>query len=111
MRSDYLYLTSVPNVEWNVSHTIEDLYGTWTCQDLPITFTFQENGYVRISDDQGLLGLDLLTFSELDDNTLLLKAETANAWGDLVTIEMPYEIFGRQLKVSILGKDLMLLCD
>ncbi len=51
---------------------------------------------------------DLLTFSELDDNTLLLKAETANAWGDLVTIEMPYEIFGRQLKVSILGKDLML---
>lgn len=105
-------LSQVPGFELNISHTIDDLYGTWIYKDENgndlFSLTIQDTGYIRVSDGLGILGIDLLTFSEFDENTLLLKAETENAWGQLLTVEMPYRIFGKELSVSILGYDMVL---
>lgn len=51
----------------------------------------------------------MLTFTELDDNTLLLKADTVDYWGDLLRLNLPYELYGRYLYISIYGQELELI--
>lgn len=109
----FIYLMGVPDSNINITHTLEDLYGTWTYRDSSgnevFTVTFQENGYVRINDGLGIIGVDLFTFSEIDNSTLLLKAETEDFWGELISFNMPYELYGKELHLSIYGHELDLV--
>lgn len=108
-----MYITALPDAEINITHSIKDLYGKWEYRDSDgnevFSITFQDNGYVRINDGMGIIGVDLLTFSEIDNNTLLLKAETGDYWGDILTLNLPYELYGRYLYISIYGQELELI--
>lgn len=111
--SSLQYLTALPDADINITHSISDLYGKWEYRDSDgnevFSITFQDNGYARISDGMGIIGVDLLTFTELDDNTLLLKADTVDYWGDLLSLNLPYELYGRYLYISIYGQELELI--
>lgn len=113
LSNTFMYLSSLPNSNIEITHTIEDLIGTWNYYDsdrnVVFSVTFQDTGYVRIRDDMGMIGVDLFTFSEIDDNTLLLKAETPDYWGDLLTFDLPYELYGSQLHISIYGYEMDLI--
>ena len=111
--SSLQYLTALPDADINITHSINDLYGKWEYRDSDgnevFSITFQDNGYVRISDGMGIIGVDLLTFTELDNNTLILKADTVDYWGDLLSLNLPYELYGRYLYISIYGQELELI--
>lgn len=108
-----MYITALPDADINITHSVKDLYGKWEYRDSDgnevFSITFQDNGYVRISDGMGIIGVDLLTFTELDNNTLLLKADTVDYWGDLLSLNLPYELYGRYLYISIYGQELELI--
>lgn len=105
-----MYIIALPDTHVSITHTVEDLYGTWIYRDSStnevFSITFQDNGYIKISDGLGIVGVDLFTFSEIDDNTLLLKAETENPWGELLSFNMPYELYGGELHLSIYGYEI-----
>ena len=109
----FMYIAALPNTHIEITHTLEDLYGTWIYRESSgnevFSITLQENGYVRINDGLGIIGVDLFTFSELDNSTLLLKAETEDSWGELLSFNMPYELYGKELHLSIYGYELDLV--
>lgn len=53
-----LYLTALPDADINITHSVKDLYGKWEYRDSDgnevFSITFQDNGYVRISDGMGI---------------------------------------------------------
>lgn len=85
------------------------IYGTWVDSSRTIYFTFQEDGRLRISGLEDTLGVDVLTFSEVDDNTLQLKAESENVIIGAIGIHMDYEISDDTMKVSLAGNTLKLV--
>lgn len=107
-----MYLNLPEDTTWESTHTIEDLYGKWVYkQDNKevLSIQFQENGYVRVSDSLGIIGADVLKYSEVDESTLLLKAETNNMYGNLVSFQMTYILLGDELEVYILGNKFELI--
>lgn len=85
------------------------LYGTWTDESGVISFTFQENGTIRIGGLGDTLGVDLFTFTELDGDTLQLKADTGNKLLNLVSLNLDYEISGDVMTVQIAGNTYRLI--
>lgn len=77
------------------------LYGTWTDESGVISFTFQENGTIRIGGLADTLGADLFTFTEVDGDTLQLKADTGNKLLNLISLNLDYEISGDVMTVQI----------
>ena len=77
------------------------LYGTWTDESGVISFTFQENGTIRIGGLADTLGADLFTFTEIDGDTLQLKADTGNKLLNLISLNLDYEISGDVMTVQI----------
>lgn len=77
------------------------LYGTWTDESGVISFTFQENGTIRIGGLADTLGADLFTFTEVDGDTLQLKADTGNKLLNLISLNLDYEISGYVMTVQI----------
>lgn len=107
-----MHLNLPEDTTWESTHTIEDLYGKWVYkQDNKevLSIQFQENGYVRVSDSLGIIGADVLKYSEVDESTLLLKAETNNMYGNLVSFQMTYILLGDELEVYILGNKFELI--
>lgn len=95
---------------YEVSHTIEDLYGEWADENGQLSLTIMEDGNIRVSAGSGLLGADLLTFTEVDNNTLNLKVNAAGIidFIDLLSLQMDYEILGDDMAVYILGDTYLL---
>lgn len=87
---------------------VYSLYGTWTDSYGAISFTFSEDGKLRVS---GLdtLSVDAFTFTEVDDDTLQLKADTDNPIAGMVGLNMDYEIEGDSMTVSIAGQQISLI--
>lgn len=88
---------------------IISLYGTWTDSYGAVSFTFQKDGKIRISGLEDALGVDVFTFTEVDDDTLQLKAESDNPILGAVGVNLDYEITGDTMTVSIVGKTLKLV--
>jgi len=85
------------------------LYGTWTDSYGAISFTFSEDGKLSVSGLEDTLAVDAFTFSEVDDDTLQLKADTNNPLLGAVGLNMDYEIEGDNMAVTIAGMELHLL--
>lgn len=83
---------------------ISFLYGTWSDNSGILTITFKENNTVRIAGLEDTLGVELFTFSEYDNDTLQLKADTDNKLLGMIKLNMDYEISGDTLTVSIAGQ-------
>ena len=88
---------------------IYSLYGTWTDSYGAISFTFSKDGKLRISGLEDTLAVDAFTFSEVDNDTLQLKAESDNPLIGAIGLNMDYEIEGSSMTVSIAGKELTLV--
>jgi hypothetical protein len=85
------------------------IYGTWSDSTGAISFTFQEDGKLKISGMQNYLDVEAFTFTEVDDHTLQLKADTDNAIIGAVGMNMEYEIDGNVMTVSIINQELTLI--
>ena len=81
---------------------ITDLYGTWVTADRTFSITFGRDGKVRVADASNLLGVDVFSYREIDENTLGLKAEGMNPVLNLVEIAMAYELSGSNLTIEFL---------
>ncbi len=79
----------------------ESLYGTWSDSTGTISFTFYENGKMRISGLGTTLGVDVFTFSEVDGDTLQLKADSNNALLEVVSVQLDYDIAGDTMTINI----------
>ena len=55
------------------------------------------------------MAVDAFTFSEVDNDTLQLKAESDNPLIGAIGLNMDYEIEGSSMTVSIAGKELTLV--
>lgn len=91
----------------DITHTIEDLYGTWTEEQGRLAFTLAQDGSVRVSEGSGLIGADLLNFTEVDNDTLRLKAEGSGIL-QLISPEMDYMLFGDMLTITLAGNEFKL---
>lgn len=80
---------------------IASLYGTWSDSTGTVSFTFYENGKLRISGLGDTLGVDAFIFSEVDADTLQLNADADNVLLGMVSVHLDYEISGDTMKVSI----------
>ena len=87
---------------------VYSLYGMWTDSYGAISFTFSEDGTLRVS---GLdaLSVDAFTFTEVDDDTLQLKANTDNQLAGMLGLNMDYEISGDTMTVTIAGQSYTLI--
>lgn len=88
---------------------VYSLYGTWTDSYGAISFTFSEDGELRVSGMSDILSVDAFTFTEVDDDTLQLKADTDNPIAGMIGLNMDYEIEGNSMTVSIAGKQINLV--
>ena len=85
------------------------MYGTWTDENNVLALTFQSDGSVRVAESKNIIGVEALTFEEIDEDTLRLKAKnpSGNAIVGIVTnivsLNMDYELFGDELFVSLNG--------
>lgn len=90
-----------------ISHTIEDLYGTWTDEKQTLSLTFEKSGILRIADAGNLIGVDAFQYREADDDTLSLSADQSGLLGK-ISINMEYELFGDFLQVRFSGQEFAL---
>ena len=107
------------NVTYEIWHDISDLYGTWTDENNVLALTFQSDGSVRVAESKNIIGVDALTFREVDKDTLMLqtKASGGSSGADLffgvvsnlISFYMDYELFGDELSVSFNGKEFHLI--
>lgn len=88
---------------------VYSLYGTWTDSSGAISFTFSKDGKLRVSGLEDTLSVDAFTFSEVDNDTLQLKADSDNAIIGAFGLNMDYEIEGNSMTVTIAGKELKLV--
>mgnify|MGYP003290844434 CR=1 FL=1 len=104
----------VREVTYEIEHEMSDLYGVWRDENNILTLTFQSDGSVRVAESKNIIGVDALTFEEVDEDTLKLKTKnpTGNALVGIVTtlisFNMDYELFGDELFVSFNGKNFQL---
>jgi len=84
-----------------INHTLEDLYGKWTDRNNTLSLSFLENGDVRIADMTGFFGIELMTYSQVDEKTLKFKAKAEGVW-NLLSYDVEYELFGDTLRIDIL---------
>lgn len=85
------------------------LCGVWTDTSGVISFTFQKNGKLRIAGLSDMLGADLFTYIEVDNDTLQLKAESDNALLNLISLNLDYEISEDVMTVDIAGQTYQLI--
>ena len=92
------------------SHTLADLYGTWKDEQGLLAFTVQKDGSVHVAEGSGILGASLLTYEEVDDDTLRLQADGDGLW-KLVNMEMDYTLLGDVMFVELAGQEFELYRD
>ncbi|MCM1188381.1 MAG: hypothetical protein NC541_03680 [bacterium] len=85
-----------------------ELYGEWSDENGLLSMTFREDGTVRIGAGSGFLGADLFTFTEEGGDTLYLKAQADGLLGDLLSLQIDYEMQGDEMRVSFLGMEYFL---
>ena len=79
------------------------IYGTWTDANQTVSFTFNEDGNLRISGANNILGADAFQFTE-EDGVLHLQAQGLLGAG----FDLGYEIEDDMLSISILGQNITL---
>ena len=99
----------VDEVHPNIMHDITDLYGTWITADGTFALTLRNDGKVRVADASNLLGVDVLSYREIDEDTLGLKAEGNNMLLNMVEIAMDYQLLGDELTVEFLEYQFQLI--
>lgn len=96
--------------DYKISHDISDLYGTWTDAKNTLSLTFQKNGEVRVAESGNLIGVDLLSYTEMDDNTLslysgsldaLIFGSTVLSGQQIISIYADYELNGDTLIIDL----------
>lgn len=87
---------------YEVSHTIQDLYGEWADENGLLSLTITEDGKIRVGAGEGILGADVFTYTEVDNNTLNMKVNAAGVI-DLVSLQLDYELLGDDLTVDLFG--------
>ena len=98
-------------ITYEIWHEISDLYGTWREENNVLALTFQSDGSVRVAESKNIIGVDALTFEEVDEDTLSLKAKGSDTnlvlgiVSNLISFYMDYELFGDELFVSFNGKE------
>ncbi|MCM1090928.1 MAG: hypothetical protein NC092_05520 [Butyrivibrio sp.] len=88
--------------------TKAQLYGKWSDENGLLSMTFREDDTVRIGAGSGFLGADLFTFTEEGGHTLYLKANAEGMFGELLSLQVDYEMRGDEMKVSFLGMEYLL---
>ena len=94
----------VDTIDYYAKVAFDSLEGTWADSNGTFTLTIDKYGVVKISDFSGTIGADVFTWSEVDDNTVRLKAYSDDYLISLVSIDMDYEVKGETLTVYLLGK-------
>lgn len=105
MRDNGLLDKMVPNIMYDIT----DLYGTWISEDGTFALTLSSDGKVRVADASNLLGVDVLSYREIDKDTLGLKAEGNNIILNMVEITMDYQLLGNELTVEFLEYEFVLI--
>ena len=99
------YADNVENtVDYYAKVAFNSLEGTWTDSYGTFTLTIGKDGTVKISDSTGTVGAEAFTWSEVDDDTIRLKAESSGFLASFLSIDMDYEVQGETLTVSLMGK-------
>ncbi|MDD6796767.1 MAG: zinc ribbon domain-containing protein [Clostridia bacterium] len=80
------------------------LYGTWVDSSGKVSFTFNKDGTVRISGLSNTLGANLFTYTEIEENTIQLKADTSNVALNHISLNMNYVIYKDYLIIEIAGR-------
>lgn len=86
-----------------IHHDASDLLGTWMDENNVLSFSFWEDGTVRIADSTGLFGAEVMKYTWVDDNTLTLKAKGTGIL-NFLSIELEYEMIGNLMWVDVFGK-------
>lgn len=79
------------------------LYGTWTDNSGTVSFTFRKDNTIRVSGLSDTLGANLFSFTEVDNNTLQLKADSDNPLLSFISLNMDYKITGDTMTIEIAG--------
>ena len=95
-------------VDYYTKVLFSSLEGTWTDSKGTFTMTIGNDGKVRIADSTGTLGADLFTWTEVDDDTVRLKADSDNPLSSILSIDMDYQVDGETLTIGFLGKNIQL---
>lgn len=89
-------------------NTKAQLYGEWSDESGLLSMTFKEDDTIRIGAGSGFLGADLFTFTEEGGHTLYLKAKTESMLGELLSLQVDYEMRDNEMQVSFLGMEYLL---
>lgn len=100
---------TMENVAENVENALDTfqiyaLYGTWEDANGAVSFTFKDDGTIRIGGLDDTLGADLFTYTEVDNNTLELKAASDSKLLNMFSVDMDYKISGDTMTVELLGQ-------
>lgn len=82
------------------------IYGTWVDEQGMIAFTFEKNGNLRVSGKNNILGADLFQFTEDKEGNLTLQAKEIS--GDMISLNMKYELSEDMLDITVLGQNFTL---
>ena len=99
--SDFMY-TATETVNYYTKVAFDSLEGTWTDANRTFTLTIGQDGSVRIAEPTGTLGADVFTWSEVDDDTIRLKADSDNFLASFLSIDMDYKVSGEVLTVELM---------
>ncbi len=91
------------DIDYYTKVAFNSLDGTWTDRSGAFTLVISRDGTVRITDPTGTLGADVFTYTEVDDDTVSLKANSNDFLMGAVSINMDYQVKGETLTVSVLG--------
>lgn len=88
----------------------EKLYGEWVAENGALTLTFQEDGTMRVGAGAGLFGVDILTYTIVDEDTIQLQVdqngllkEVPGQVLDVFSLQMDYVIEEDTMKISLMG--------
>lgn len=98
---------NMSNLEENVQKA--SIHGTWTDSTGIISFTFSENGKLRIAGLEDSLGVSVFTFTEVNDTTIQLQADTDNLLLGALNLNVNYEISGEKMTIEIAGQEIQLI--
>jgi len=94
---------AVEDVKYAKQVLFSSLQGKWMDKNGLFSITFNDDNTLTITDASGVLGADLFTYTEVDNHTISLKAESDNILANIISLNMDYEVDGEVLTVIIAG--------
>lgn len=94
---------AIDDVRYAKQVLFSSLQGKWMDKNGLFSITFNDDNTLTIKDASGVIGADLFTYTEVDDHTIALKADSDNILANIISLNMDYEVNGKVLTVSIAG--------